>query len=271
MKVSSEERVQGRLTDEHLALALRSLYESGYVILEGVLPQAWVEEMRVAFDTELKRVTAGKEGEVEKSKGHYGTSAPLRLPFLDPVAIENPFALQIMEAVMGTDIFSYLPYGCNTAWPGSGVQHIHRDTGHLFVGTSYVLPVAMVVVNIPLVDFTVENGCTEVWPGSHLIADPDPAAALDLYHVCTEERAAQIPSARVLMPAGSVVVRDMRAWHRGMPNHTQTIRTMLALVYFRQFYNICHLKYGNPVPRSTWEQLSERTQRLYRYTPVAEG
>jgi hypothetical protein len=33
--------------------------------------------------------------------------------------------------VLGKNFFSYLPYCCNTAWPGSGIQHLHRDTGHL--------------------------------------------------------------------------------------------------------------------------------------------
>ena len=29
----------------------------------------------------------------------------------------------------------------------------------------------MMIIHIPLVDFTEENGSTEVWPGTHLITD----------------------------------------------------------------------------------------------------
>ena len=186
----------------------------------------------------------------------------MRMPFLDPLAIENPFAMQVLEGAMGEGVFSYLPYGNNIAWPGCQTQHIHRDTGHLFPGTPFVLPLSLAVVNIPLVDFTEENGATEVWPGSHLIVDLSPSEKELL-----EERAAQLPSVRMVMPAGSVVMRDMRVWHRGMPNHTQTIRTMLALVYFRRFH---HLP-DNPqifrwtIAQETWDGMGKRARDLYRY------
>ncbi|MBI1929093.1 phytanoyl-CoA dioxygenase family protein [Candidatus Poribacteria bacterium] len=265
MKISQAEREQHKLTEENLAIATRTLRECGYVMLEGVMPKDWVVELRDAFTVELIRETKDKADQVEKAKGHYGVSAPMRMPFIHPLAIENPFALQIMEAAMGENIFSYLPYGCNTSWPGSGVQRLHRDTGQLFPGTPFVLPISIAVVNIPLVDFTVENGATEVWPGSHLIVDlhSDDKAK-------QEERAAHMPSVQMVMPAGSVVVRDLRCWHRGMPNRTQTIRPMTAMVYFRQFH---HLPDGaqvfrNTIPQEAWEGMSKKARHLYRYNGV---
>lgn len=51
-------------------------------------------------------------------------------------------------------------YGCNTAEPGCDIQWIHRDSGHLFPDVPVVLPVSTIVVNIPLTNFTVENGAT---------------------------------------------------------------------------------------------------------------
>ena len=257
MKISEAEREQGQLTASHLALALRLLRECGYVTLEAVLPNEWVEKMRLAFEEEGRQQFKG-----EWPKGHGGVSVPMRMPFLDPLVIENPFAMQILEGAMGEGVFSSLPYGNNIAWPGCQTQHIHRDTGHLFPGTPFVLPLSLAVVNIPLVDFTQENGATEVWPGSHLIVDLSPREKEPL-----EERAAQLPSVRMVMPAGSVVMRDMRVWHRGMPNHTQTIRTMLALVYFRRFH---HLPDNPQIFRRTiasenWDGLSKRARDLYRY------
>ena len=262
MQVSQEEREQGWLTGENLAVALRTLREAGYVVLEGVLPKEWVETLRVAFDEELRGEVEGKEDALKNSKGHCGVGAPMKMPFMHPLAIENSFACQIMEAAMGEDIFSYLSYGCNTSWPGSSVQNLHRDTRQLFPGLPFVLPVSIAVVNIPLVDFTVENGCTEVWPGSHLIVDQD---ASDTEKQM--ERAAQLPSVRLTMPAGSVVVRDLRCWHRGMPNRTQTIRTMTAMVYFRQFHHLPDTMgvFHPKVPQEIWDGMSERARRLYRY------
>ena len=64
----------------------------------------------------------------------------------------------------------------------------------MFPELGMALPVTRIVVNIPLIDFTLENGCTEIWPGSHLIVDPvttpetEDEALFKDYHVCSEER-----------------------------------------------------------------------------------
>ena len=117
-------------------------------------------------------------------------------------------------------------------------------------------------VNIALVDFTEENGATEVWPASHLITDLQHNDKKNL-----EERAIQLPSTRTIMPAGSVVVRDMRCWHRGMPNQTQEIRSMLALVYFRRFHHLPDNAetFRQTIPLEVWEQMPPQSQKIYRY------
>jgi ectoine hydroxylase-related dioxygenase (phytanoyl-CoA dioxygenase family) len=262
MTLTADERAENRLSEESLVLALQSLRDCGYVVLESALPREWVEELRAAFDEELLRLTAGRQEAVGKAKGHYGVQAPMRPPFTDPLAIENPLALQILEAALGPKLFSYLPYGSNTAWPGSGYQHIHRDTGHLFPETPLVLPISLAVVNIPLVEFTIENGATEVWPGSHRIVDHDATERAQL-----EERAARLPSARLTMPAGSLVVRDMRCWHRGMPNQTDALRTMTAMVYFRHFHHLPdHAGAFQPmIPPAVRDTMSERVRQIYRF------
>ncbi|MBM3262635.1 MAG: phytanoyl-CoA dioxygenase family protein [candidate division Zixibacteria bacterium] len=260
MYVSRTEIDTARLSPPTLCLALQDLHERGYVILENALPVSWVHDMRLAFDEALLKLVDGKP-----PQAHGGGSPPMIPPFLDPLIIEHPMAVQIVEASMGEGVFSYLPYGCNTAWPGSPVQWIHRDSKHLFPEVPYALPPATLVVNIPLVDFTLENGCTELWPGSHLIVDTDPDIISDPYTRWSEEKASLLPSVRTVMPAGSVVVRDMRVLHRGMPNRTNIIRSMIALVYFRRFHRL-----PSDIPcadlSGVWDGLSERARMLYRYS-----
>ena len=72
------------------------------------------------------------------------------------------------------------------------------------------------------------------------------------------------------MPAGSVVVRDMRCWHRAMPNHTDKTRTMIAIVYLRQFHNTMgdHGVFRSGIPEEMWEQMSDRVRSVYRFHPV---
>ena len=256
LEISAQERAEEKLTQESIAAAARLLRETGLVVIENVLPHDWIAELNIAMQTVLDN----------ESKSQNGGHPMLKMPFMDARIIDNPFAMPILKAAMGEKIFAYLPYGCNTTIPGCGTQHIHRDSGQLFPELPFALPVSTIVVNIPLVDFTVENGATEVWPGTHLIVD-DTAVRNTPYHVCTEERAATLPSFQLEMPAGSVVVRDMRCWHRAMPNRTQTIRHMLALVYFRRFHhlpdapNIFHPQ----VSAEIWENLSKETQEMYRF------
>ncbi|MDP6052830.1 MAG: phytanoyl-CoA dioxygenase family protein [Candidatus Latescibacteria bacterium] len=259
MVVSHGETEQGELNDETLRLAMQTVKETGYVVLERVLSATWVSKIRVAFERELLKQVEGKPPQT-----HGGGSPPMEGLFLDPLIIAHPLAVQIMEAIMGKDIYSYLPYGCNTAWPGSPVQWIHRDSEHLFPELPYALPPATVVVNIALVDFTEENGATEVWPGSHLVVDTDPEILEDPYTRWSEAKAARLGSVRTVMPAGSVVVRDMRMLHRGMPNHTDIIRSMIAVVYFRKFHRM-----PAEMPRTdvshAWDTMSEKARSIYRF------
>lgn len=256
LELSAQERSENKLTTESLDAATRLLRETGLVVIESVFPRDWIEEVNAAMLTVLDM------GE-DVPKGEHPM---LKMPFMDARIIDNPFAMPIMKAAMGEKIFAYLPYGCNSTAPGSEIQWIHRDSGQLFPELPFALPVTTIVVNIPLVDFTVENGATEVWPGSHLIVD-DEAVRNSPYNVCDEERAAQMPSFQLVMPAGSVVVRDMRCWHRAMPNRTQTRRPMLALVYFRRFHHSPNAPniFSAKVPEDIWTNMSENAQEVYRF------
>ena len=259
MTLSREELEQDRFTEANLGVALRTLREVGFVAIENALPIDWVEEFRVDYETVLKR-----DDEASNEQGN--TSPFLNARFLDARIIDNPFAMQIIEGAMGNRVFSYLPYGCNTAEPDCDIQWIHRDSGQLFPEVPVVLPVCSIVINIPLIDFTIENGATEIWPGSHLIFD-DSEVLNKPYNVCNDERAAQLPSFQMVMPAGSVVVRDMRCWHRRMPNRTQTLRSMLALVYFRRLHHVPDDAgiFSATIPPEAWEHMSERCREVYRF------
>ena len=254
MKISPDEIEHRSLDRDTLAEAVRQVRESGFVVLESTMVAEWVNRMREAWDGHI-------EGRVPGDL--------LRMPFLDPLAIENPWALQIMEAMIGEDLWARLPYHCNsTAANSPDAQVIHRDQLHLFPDLPIALPPHMLVVHIPLVDFTEANGSTEVWPGTHLITDHeariDPA---DIGRVGgLEDRAQTLPSIRTNMPAGSTLVRDMRVWHRAMPNRTEHRRTMLSLVYHRHFPSLGYQsRAAEPLAAGIMDGLSVRAQRIFRF------
>lgn len=106
------------------------------------------------------------------------------------------------------------------------------------------------IANIPLCDFTVANGATEFWLGSHVqttVADQQTAGAGGgLFsnkpyrageHIPWIADAAKAARRAVRPPVqpgarrGDIVIRDLRTWHAGMPNHSAEHRVMLGLGY----------------------------------------
>jgi ectoine hydroxylase-related dioxygenase (phytanoyl-CoA dioxygenase family) len=197
MKISAAELQAQVMSEENLRIAVRTLKECGFVVLEDVVSRDWIDRTRRQCDETLQRymraVSAEKRAAMERT--HTAMFPPACAPFMDAVAIENPFAVQVTEAAIGADFFCTF-YNTNTQWPHSGMQHVHRDFDHLFPGHPIALPIIQVIVNIPLIDFTLENGATEVWPGTHLIVDelPNDGEAL-------EERARCLPSVRTTVSA----------------------------------------------------------------------
>lgn len=112
--------------------------------------------------------------------------------------------------------------GANSAYPGNTTeQDIHRDCpGNL------PSPDACpgLVVNVPLQDFTMSNGATRVFLGTHLLRGLPP----DVAALGTE--------ARTIVCKGDLILRDLRLCHGGMPNESSQIRTMLAMVHTAATY-----------------------------------
>ncbi len=92
-------------------------------------------------------------------------------------------------------------------------------------------------VDVPLTDFTEENGATEVWLGSHRetrrLVPGD-----DNYEQMLAEHRERDRIAQMTAKKGSLVVRDMRIYHAGMPNRTDELRQMISMVYNRYFYRV---------------------------------
>ncbi len=247
MKLSDEERKQSQLTDENLNLALRSLRESGCLIIESVLPSSLVEDLLAAYVA------------IDRPK-----HVPKQLPFYHPEVIANPIALQLLTAALGRKIFFSL-YFFHAVSPQTGppakseeekARGVHRDGNHLFPELPYVLPASGIYIDIPLVDFTVENGATRLWPGTHLITDRSPDEIRYL-----QDRAARLPSYQAIMPAGSLMIRDQRTWHAPSPNSTDQVRIMLDLGYFRVFQ---HYQERISMAKDLWENVPKRERKTLR-------
>lgn len=101
------------------------------------------------------------------------------------------------------------------------------------------------MTNIPLVTMTPDNGATELWLGTHRLGG---AAAVQEEGSTHGERASGRirrallagagPPCQPVVRKGSIVVRDLRLWHAGMPNFGGggDVRVMLAMIHFAPWY-----------------------------------
>jgi ectoine hydroxylase-related dioxygenase (phytanoyl-CoA dioxygenase family) len=119
-----------------------------------------------------------------------------------------------------------------TSPPASQPTHNDADFDHPSI------PFAL-VINVPLVTMTPENGSTEIWLGTHTdttIADQegehgDRASGRIKKHLLDARREIRSPS-QPAVKKGSIIIRDLRLWHGGKPNLSTDPRVMLAMSKF---------------------------------------
>lgn len=260
MKLSNEELTGKVLHPETLRLAVEQVKINGYVILESVFPKENVAHLHSTFMNIFN-------AHLEKNSFNRGANRaqmhlPFVQPFIDPDIITSPFALPVIEALLGEDCTCRY-FASDTPLPGSEYQGVHADTRPLFPEAQLPLPVYGLALNIPLVDFRADNGPLEIWPGgthyTHLKADSNNRNPI------IQEIAPYMHFQPVLMPAGSLLIRDARMWHRGTPNRSDAARPNLALVYFRSWYNTSP---RIAIPQETYDGLSERAKRLLRMEDI---
>jgi ectoine hydroxylase-related dioxygenase (phytanoyl-CoA dioxygenase family) len=226
----------------------------GYCLLGTILGPAQVASMRQQF---LELLEAKQRSEsFNRGPNRFQMYLPWQLPFADPDLFECDQALAVMEAVMGPDL-ALQYFASDTPMPGSDYQRVHSDTRLLFPECAHSLPAYGMVLNVPLVDCTEENGSLEFWPGGTHLVPRD---------VDREGLAVGMRSCRANLQAGTALLRDLRMWHRGTPNRSHAPRPHLALVYTRPWY-----RFEQQVPeleRAEFDKLSPRAQRLLRFARV---
>ncbi len=201
------------LSAAEIETARQSFARDGFVILRDVVPAQPLADLHASLATEFERVS--RSGEIfsggGRMSGHLNCfpGAGARFVFdtlqrrgiIDLIRTLHPAAVRMPNI------------GCNFNLPGSTTQHWHTDQPFTR---------EFIIANVALVDHTVENGATDIIPGTHR----------RLYRY-TEfvfgkvERNKQ----RALMSRGDVLIRSSNTWHRGMTNSTPVPRPMLAFTW----------------------------------------
>jgi ectoine hydroxylase-related dioxygenase (phytanoyl-CoA dioxygenase family) len=277
MRLSQAELDNGQLLPQTLQLAVNLIQVNGYVIFEDVLPREKIEQLNKHYNKILKPYLEKNYEAVYNPKNGFndGTNhirlyLPFEQPYIDESIIAHPFVTAVLDQILGED--SVLHYfATNTSLPGGEkCQPVHADTSSRFGDRCHVnLPISNLVVNFSLVDVHENNGPMEVWPGgTHLL--PDHWYGPKAFN--KGKLAEHMHSIKAFMPAGSIMIRDDRMWHRGTPNKSDQPRPNIAMIYTAEWDAQRNGKIQ--IPQETYDKLSERSQKLLRFerigSPVIE-
>ena len=224
--VQPKELAAGQLSAAHVKQAVDAIRVDGYVVLENVVNHEHLDILHERMDADSQvLINAEKWGGAGRLKGHLQQGPPPYAPYIFRDIVANPYVVQVTQALLGPGLYNNF-YNGNTNCPGSVTQPLHRDGAHLWPDQAVAHPTTEVVVNISPQETTEANGSVELWPGSHL--------EVGEHHIDEEQEAARrkiAPPIRGNAKKGSILIRDMRLWHRGVPNTSDTPRHMIALIY----------------------------------------
>lgn len=222
-----EELQQEKLTETHLAQAIKAIQEDGFVVLADVIDHDHLDIVRERMlEDSLKLIKAEKWGGAGQLKGHLQQGPPPFAPYVFRDIVANPFAIQVTTAILGEGVYNRF-YNGNTNCPGSETQPLHRDGAPLWPNLPIAHPASTLIVNISPLDVSPANGGTELWPGTHLETTVGGRVGAD-----SEAKRREIsPPVQATARKGSLLIRDCRLWHRGVPNGSDTIRHMIALMH----------------------------------------
>ncbi|KAE9569959.1 hypothetical protein CGMCC3_g13978 [Colletotrichum fructicola] len=242
------------LAPRNLELAVRHLHADGLVVVEDVVPHKDLDALNEKMVKDARYLQSlGEKGPFNYNLGNLQQDPPPLAEYFYKSIFTNPIATQITSNVLGPRP-KWTFCSANSAMPplpGASPQRqpVHSDADFDHPSHPFAL-----VTNIPLVSMTPKNGSTELWLGTHT-ADVsaqegkhgERASGRIRENLLTERRGVRGPS-QPDVKKGSIVLRDLRLWHAGMPNMSDEVRVMLAMIHFAPWYrNPMRLQFGEDV------------------------
>ncbi|EXJ81952.1 hypothetical protein A1O1_08019 [Capronia coronata CBS 617.96] len=233
--IPEDVRKSGQPSLELVAEAAAFLHKDGIIVLDNAIDTAHLDTLNSKLAPEAFEIANDPDHHFNfgKNTRNMDQAPPPTKALMFKDVWCNPFAAAVLAALLGPRPVIHYANG-NTALKATaeGRQPVHSDCE--FAHPAY-FPFAY-VVNINLVDVTAQNGGTEVWVGSHHVSvqeahDRQPGEeALTIRPELLEQRRKHSPPIQACTKRGSLVIRDLRLWHAGMPNLTEEPRVMLAFV-----------------------------------------
>ncbi|KAK5731127.1 hypothetical protein LTR15_001065 [Elasticomyces elasticus] len=239
IQISDEMRDGGKVTDDIIAEAIAYLHQDGVLILENAINPSHLDDLETILGPEADIIANDPDHHFNfgKETRNMDQAPPLNPDLMYKDIWANPVGVAIMNAMFGSSVCHYA--NGNTALKATGRQPVHSD-----IDKPHPLWPFAYAFNIPLCDTSVENGSTEIWIGSHRDSNIDQHSAvgggesgLTIKQDLLDERRQYSPPVQPSTKKGSLIIRDIRLWHAGMPNRTDKPRIMLAFVIQPRWFN----------------------------------
>jgi ectoine hydroxylase-related dioxygenase (phytanoyl-CoA dioxygenase family) len=237
LDITQEEVESGRMTAAHVDAAVEAIHTVGFVILNDVVDPAHIAFLRERMLADVPVILDDDEPPYNFNQGNIQQDPPPFHPYLFRDVLLNDMVIAVTQSVLGPGLKNSF-YSGNTALPGDHTQPVHLDTAHLWPNMPVATPAFSLVVNVPVVDMTPENGAIQLWPGSHQDTSISTRSQDNrVPEALVAKRRETVPPLQPTMRVGSVLIRDMRLWHNGMPNHTDMPRPMIAMIHWIHWWH----------------------------------
>ncbi|KAK7890507.1 hypothetical protein LTR67_008394 [Exophiala xenobiotica] len=233
--ISDSEKASEKLTDDTLFKIIQTVHRDGIVGLGNAVSIEHEDAInaQMCADVEYLRSRNALWHIQGVDTGNVSLAPPVNKGLFYRDVYANPWALQVLQYLLGPNSECCF-LRSNVCLRGTQRQRVHSDMDFRFPELPFCY-----TLNTCLVETTVENGATEVWLGTHgntsiedHIASNEPFIKPELL----EERRKTVPPIRACLPKGTMVIRDPRLWHAGIPNNTDETRVMLSQMFFAKWY-----------------------------------
>ena len=263
---------------DEIERATRLFHRDGFVAVRDVLSADQLLRIKAATEQIVSEILAadpiagvgGGAGGLPHRYSCGGTSASRHMLHRREwnELIDLPTTTPLLESIFGSANFVVSGGGGDFALPGAiEYQGLHSDnmwseladpTGRV---TMRDVPTPVLTANFTMCDLTTENGPIRQIPGTHRSRSPIPRLVdepewMKLSTVCP-------------LPAGSAILRDIRAWHGGTPNLSREVRSLPNIEYFAPWFRSEAIM--RCMPYDEWRTLSPHGQRISRLVVLGPG
>jgi ectoine hydroxylase-related dioxygenase (phytanoyl-CoA dioxygenase family) len=201
--------------------------KNGFLALNNLFDKNYIESLNNHF---LKNYSAYFKEETHQKATEFVNkrfivTIDVKDEFNNANLFGNTLILNLLNKLF-TDKIIISDFHCVTAMPGAGDMPLHKD-GCIFDGNplSTLLPPHAIGLLIPLIPFTIENGATRFWYGSHLNTTKQ-----------EHEYESDTNYYDAVLDIGSCILMDYRLVHKASPNQSNQIRPLLYINYSAIWY-----------------------------------